>query len=123
MEIAGLFALLFSVLLPIAVLILMIASLWKVFTKAGKDGWLCLIPIVNIYVMLQIAGKPGWWLILMFIPLVNVIVGIIVLISLAAAFGKGAGFAIGMLILPFIFYPLLGFGDARYLGVPSPAMA
>src|SRR3954453_3221580 len=103
----------------LAVVLLMIIGLWKVFTKAGKPGWAAIVPIYNIIVLLEIAGKPLWWFILMLIPFVNIIVFIMVLVSIAKNFGKGVGFAIGMLILPFIFYPMLGFGDARYAPVPA----
>ncbi len=54
--------------------ILMVAAMWKVFTKAGQPGWAALIPIVNVYFLCKVAGRPGWWLILMLIPLVNFII-------------------------------------------------
>lgn len=101
------------------VLLLVIIGMWKVFVKAGKPGWAAIIPIYNMIVLLEIAGKPLWWFILMLIPFVNIIVIIIVLIALARNFGKGVGFALGLLILPFIFYPILGFGDARYQPVAA----
>lgn len=97
-----------------AVLLILIISMWKIFTKAGKPGWAAIVPIYNIIVLLEIVCKPIWWFILLLIPLVNIIVLIIVLIELAKRFGKGVGFAIGMLILPFIFYPMLAFGDSKY---------
>jgi ABC-type sulfate transport system permease subunit len=100
----------------LAVMILVLASLWRVYAKAGHPGWASLIPIYNVYVMLQIAGKPGWWLLMMFIPGLNVIFGILTVISFAKSFGKGGGFAAGLIFLPFIFYPILGFGDVKYIG-------
>ncbi len=103
-------------LLYIGIIVLVIASLWKVFVKAGQDGWKAIIPIYNLYVLLQIVGRPGWWLILMLIPIVNLIVGIIVYIDLAKSFGKGVGFGIGLLLLGIIFLPILAFGDATYQG-------
>jgi hypothetical protein len=96
------------------VVLLIIISLWKIFVKAGKPGWAAIIPIYNLIVILEIAGKPLWWFILLLIPFVNFIVLIIVYIAFARNFGKGVGFAIGMLILPFIFFPMLAFGDAQY---------
>lgn len=90
--------------------------LWKVFTKAGHPGWACLIPIYNTYILIKIAGKPGWWLILLFIPLVNLIISIILQIEIAKAFGKGVGFALGLIFLGIIFYPILGYGSAQYKG-------
>ena len=103
----------------IVLVLLIVAGMWKVFVKAGKPGWAAIVPIYNIIVLLEIAGKPLWWFILFFIPIVNIIVIIIVLVALARNFGKGVGFALGLLILPFIFYPILGFGDARYQPVAA----
>ena len=75
-----------------------------------------LIPLVNVYVLMKIAGRPGWWLILFLIPLVNLIISILVSLDLAKSFGKGAGFGLGLAFLGPIFYPILGFGSARYNG-------
>ncbi|MBL7961637.1 signal peptidase I [bacterium] len=101
-------------LIYLAIVVLMIASLWIIFTKAGKPGWACLIPIYNIIVLLEIVGKPWWWLLLMLIPIVNIIVLIIVVHGLSVCFGKGAGFTAGLILLGFVFYPMLAFGDATY---------
>src|SRR3977135_3170676 len=89
-----------------AVIILLIAAMWKVFSKAGQPGWAAIIPIFNMYVLCKVAGRPGWWVILMLIPLVNLIILIIVNIDIAKNFGKGVGFGIGLILLPFIFYPI-----------------
>jgi hypothetical protein len=66
--------------------------------------------------MLQIARKPLWWIILFFIPIVNLVIAILVMLEIAKNFGKGPGFGIGLALLGFIFWPILGFGDARYAG-------
>jgi len=108
-------------LISLAFVVFMIASLWKVFTKAGQPGWAAIIPIYNVFVLLQIIGKPWWWLIGFLIPFVNFIVMILVAVELAKVFGKGIGFAIGLIFLPFIFYPILAFGDATYTAPPAPA--
>jgi hypothetical protein len=105
-----------TLIIFLGITLVIIAGMWKVFAKAGKPGWACLVPFYNIYVMLQIAGKPGWWLILFLIPLLNLIIIILVSIAIAERFGKGAGFGLGLAFLGFIFYPVLGFGDARYEG-------
>jgi VIT1/CCC1 family predicted Fe2+/Mn2+ transporter len=55
----------------------------------------------------------------MFIPLVNFIIAIILNIDIAKNFGQGVGFGIGLIFLPFIFYPILGFGSAQYQGGAS----
>ena len=104
-------------IVPMAIVIFMIAAVWKVYTKAGQPGWAVLIPIYNVYILLKIAGKPGWWLLLMFIPIVNVVIGILAVAGLSANFSKGGGFVIGLLLLPFIFYAILGFGSAKYTPV------
>lgn len=108
-------------LIYLLIVIALIYSCWKVFEKAGQPGWAAIIPFYNFYIMLKIANKPGWWLILMFIPLVNFVVAILVCIALAEAFGKSAGFGLGLAFLGFIFMPLLAFGDATYQGAPSAA--
>jgi len=72
------------------------------------------VPIYNIIVLLKIAGKPVWWIILLFVPFVNFVIGILAAIGVAKNFGKGAGFGIGLVFLPFIFYPILAWSDAQY---------
>src|SRR5947199_10877259 len=107
----------------IAFIVLMIAAMWRVFSKASQPGWAAIIPIFNVYIMCKVAGRPGWWLLLMLIPFVNLIIGIILSVDIAKRFGKGIGFAIGMILLPFIFWPILGFGSAQYQGTPPPPMS
>ena len=101
-------------LIYLAIVLLTLAALWKLYTKADEPGWAILIPIYNMYVYLKIAGKPWWWLLLMIIPIVNLIILIMATISFAKAFGKEIEFAIGLILLGFIFYPILAFGDATY---------
>ena len=98
----------------LAVAVLMIAAFWKIFLKAGQPGWAAIIPLYNVYVLLKVAGKPGWWLILFFIPLVDLIFLIIVYHAVSTAFGKGAGFTLGIIFFPYIFLPILAFGKAVY---------
>jgi len=104
-------------------MILMIAACWKIFTKAGQPGWASIIPIYNWYILCKIVGRPGWWVILLLIPFVNFIVGIILCIDLAKSFGKGVLFAIGLILLGLIFFPILGFGSAQYQGPAAGAIA
>lgn len=104
------------VIFYVALIVLMIASMWIIFTKAGKPGWAILIPIYNVLVMLQIVGKPWWWLLLFLIPVVNFVFAIWFINLLSKSFGKGVGFTIGLILLSIIFYPILAFGDAKYVG-------
>jgi len=107
-------------ILPGILAIVYIAGLWKTFEKAGEPGWAAIIPIYNLYMLVKISGRPGWWWVLLIVPVVNIVIAIIVLIDLAKAFGKGVGFALGMLLLGVIFMPILGFGSATYTK-PQPA--
>ena len=103
------------IIIYLGIIVLMIASVWTIFTKAGKPGWAAIIPIYNYIVMLEVVKKPIWWIVLMLIPLVNLIVGIIICIELAKVFGKSTGFGIGIIFLGIIFLPMLAFGDAKYI--------
>ncbi|MBL0316834.1 MAG: signal peptidase I [Flavobacteriales bacterium] len=108
-----------GIILLLAFLIFMIAAIWKTFEKAGQPGWAALIPIYNVYIMTVIAKKPGWWTVLMLIPYIGLIWQIWVTNLIAKNFGKTEGFTIGLIFLPFVFWPILGFGDAQYDGSQS----
>ncbi len=103
------------------ILAIMIISNWKIYQKAGKRGWEAIIPIYNYIVLLEIIGRPLWWVILLLIPLVNIVVLIIVSLDLAKSFGKSTAFAVfGLIIFSLIGYPMLAFGNAKYLGPAGP---
>src|SRR4051812_6741217 len=87
------------------VISLLIASTWRLFTKAGKPGWATCVPVYNLMVMLSIAGQPVWWVVFLFIPLVNFIMLALMLIAVAEAFGKGPGFGLGLAFLVPVFLP------------------
>lgn len=96
--------------------ILLVVGMWKMFSKAGEPGWTSLIPFLNTYKLFKIGWGSGWLFLLGFIPIVNIVVSIMLGIKLARAFGKGTGFAVGLILLPSIFYMILGFGDSVYYG-------
>lgn len=98
----------------LAFIVFIIAGVWKTFEKAGQPGWASIVPFYNFYIMAKISGTKNWWLI--FIPFANIYIAIVIYIALAKSFGKGTGFGIGLLLLGFIFFPMLGFGDATYIG-------
>jgi hypothetical protein len=100
--------------IELAVAILAIVGMWKTFTKAGQPGWAVIVPIYNLLVLMRVAGRSPWWVLLCFIPLVNIVVWIQISLDVARKFGKGAGFGVGLALLSFIFYLILGFGDAKY---------
>jgi hypothetical protein len=110
-------------MIPLVVMLVVVASMWKIFTKAGKPGWAAIVPIYNIITLLEIVGRPMWWVALMMIPFVNLIVMFLVAIDLAKSFGKTAGFGIGLAMLGPVFFPMLGFGSAQYVGPAAAAGA
>lgn len=98
-------------------LVLMVISLWKLFEKAGKEGWAALIPIYNLIVLLQIVGKPDWWALLMLLmPITHLIFLPWTYNMLSKSFGKDEGFTVGLILLGIVFFPVLAFGDAEYQG-------
>lgn len=101
-----------------AIIIVFIASMWKVFVKAGKPGWAAIIPIYNLIVLLEVVGRPMWWILIYIVC--SPVASIVVMLDLAKSFGKEIGFGIGLIILPIVFLPMLGFGSATYVG-PSAA--
>lgn len=100
----------------LAVMIVSLVGLWKVFVKAGKPGWGAIVPFYNTYCLFEMSFGTGWLFLLILVPCVGQVMMIIMWIKLAQAFGKGAGFGIGILFLPFVFLPMLGFGDAQFVG-------
>jgi hypothetical protein len=113
-------------LIYLAVYVLIVAGLWKMFVKAGEEGWKAIIPIWNTLVILRMVGREWWWILLMLIPIVGFVIWIIVCVDVARSFGRGGGFAVGLILLPIIFFPILGFGADRYLGpkgMAAPATA
>ncbi len=108
-----------GLIVALAFIILMIASVWKVYIKAGEPGWASIVPIYNAIVMLRIAGRPAWWFLLFLVPFLNLVIVVIVTLNFASSFGKSALFGVGLILLPFIFWPLLAFGSAAYQGATA----
>ncbi len=112
---------LFAGVFPIiyfGLMVLMVASLWVLFSKAGEPGWAALIPIYNTYTMLKIAGRPWYWLLLYLVPLVNIVIGIIALNDFLKAYGKGGvGSFLLTILFPIIYLPYLAFSSSvQYVG-------
>jgi hypothetical protein len=112
----------------IAIIVLEIAALWKVFVKAGHPGWAAIVPIYNLYIVLKIIGRPGWWILLFLLGIIPFfgwiavfVIGIIIALDLAKSFAKSSGFAVGLAFLNFIFIPILGFGESQYVGPAAAA--
>jgi hypothetical protein len=104
------------VVIYLVLLVLYIAGMWKVYAKAGQPGWAAIVPFYNLWILIKVAGKPGWWFLLFLIPFANIVAIFMISAAVARNFGKSTGFGVGLALLGFIFYPMLGFGDARYQG-------
>jgi hypothetical protein len=109
----------FSSLIGLALEIVTLVAMWKIFVKADKPGWAVLIPIYNDLVLLDIQGDPWWWLFGLMIPVVRFIVRLFMNLDLASVFGKSSGFGLGLHFLSGIFIPILGFGSAEYTAPPA----
>jgi hypothetical protein len=108
------FGILITAVLTVAVSVLGVAGMWRVYEKAGEPGWACLVPIYNFIVLLRIAGERWWCIFLLLIPGINAAVYLLVTLDVARRFGKGILFGLGLLWAGFVFYPILGFGNAKY---------
>jgi hypothetical protein len=111
------------VVIYFALIIFLAACQWKIFVKAGQPGWAVLVPFYNIFVYTQIIQRPKWWMLLYFlgiIPLIGIIAVLVIAIldsiRLSNVFGKDGGFAVGLILLPIVFVPILAFGSATYQG-------
>ncbi|MBU2603783.1 MAG: signal peptidase I [Actinobacteria bacterium] len=118
---AGILGGVFGTIIYLAIMAVAIAAMWRIYTKAGEPGWAAIIPIYNIIILLKIIGRPAWWIILMFIPIANFVVLILMMDGLSKSFGQGTGFTIGLIFLSIIFMAILGFGSARYVGPAAAA--
>ena len=115
---AGLFGGVFLIIW-LAVIVLVIAGLWKTFEKAGKPGWAAIVPIYNLIVLAEIGGKPGWWGLLCLIPCIGIVIEILIFMEVAKRFGQDAVYGVLLFLFPFIMFPILGFGSARYNAAAS----
>ena len=122
---ATFFGLIAAMFIPIIILcVILIIAQWKIFTKAGREGWKAIIPFYNMYVLTEISGQNGLLFLLCFVPGVGALIWtILVSLKLAPAFGKDSGFAVGLILLGPIFQMILGFGSAQYQlgGAQAPA--
>ena len=79
-------AILFFIVLAIVIQFIVWAGMWKTASKAGQVGILACIPIVQVIIWLLIAQKPLWWILLFFVPLVNIVVIVIVMNGISNRF-------------------------------------
>src|ERR1700730_13482255 len=51
-----------------AIILATFAGLWKIFEKAGEQGWKALVPVYNYYIWLKVLKRPWWWVFILIIP-------------------------------------------------------
>lgn len=106
-------------LVVLSIKIFLIICNWKIFKKAGKEGWEAIIPIYNKWVFFEITGLNGWFVLLNFIPIIgNLIYGLLLVVAnfkLTQSFKKPSMFTLGLIFIPFVFYPILAFGKDSYI--------
>lgn len=95
----------------LAVMVLLLVSMWKIFEKLGEDGWKSLIPIYNIIVLAKALKWDTMKIVLLFIPIVNIVYSFFLMKDLATKFGKDTGYAVGLFLLSFVFLPMLAFKE------------
>jgi hypothetical protein len=105
----------FLYLLGVMLVAFVFYILWKFYAKTGRPGWGAFVPIYSSYLMVKIAGRPGWWTLLMFVPIVNIVIAIIISLDIAAAFGRSALFGVfGLMLFSIVGYGILALGDDTY---------
>lgn len=106
-------------IISIVISVIVIVSLWKIFKKAGKNGWEAIVPVYNIIVLMEICELPIWQIVLFVIPFANIYIMFKIYIELAKKFGKDTGFGVLTVFFPFVCLPILAFSDAEYNGSTS----
>jgi hypothetical protein len=99
--------------------VITIIALWRIFEKANVASWKSIIPIYNAICLYKITWGSGWVFLACFVPIVNIVIGIITMYKLAQSFGKGVGFTFGLIFLQPIFILILAFGSAEYSAIPT----
>ena len=106
---------LFFVILVIGLAVVSLVAYWKIFVKAGKEGWEGIIPFYNIYVQFEVLYGQGAKMFLLLIPFYGIYIAIKAAIDLAHAFNQSTGFGWGLVLLNTVFVCILGFGKAEYM--------
>ena len=103
-------------LIYLAVALFYVYCSWRLFEKAGRPGWESIIPIYGSYILITKLAKLEWWyLLLLFVPLVNIYDVFKIYIEMAKNFGKSTMYGIGLVIIGFILIPILALGDAKFI--------
>ena len=88
----------------IAVQLIHFGGSWKLYQKAGRKSWEALIPVYNAVVLMQIIRRPKWWVVLLFIPIINLMIFPVVWVETLRSFGKKSSLDTALGILTFGLY-------------------
>ncbi len=104
------------VIVYLALLVVYLVAWWKLFTKMGQPGWVGIVPILNVYGIYKLAGREWWWILLLFVPCINLVALWFLASDTSKLFGKELGWTLLLFFLPGIGHLILAFGDSRYVG-------
>jgi len=91
------------------------AGRWRCFQKMGCRGWEGVLPVYSTWLLFHELYGSGWKALYLLPPLFNVYCLFRHSVRLAYAFNQSVRFGVGLMLLPSLFFPLLGFGKAVYL--------
>ncbi len=77
---------------------------WKLYVKAGRKAWEAAIPVYNSIVLMQIINRPKWWVILLFIPIINLLMFPVIWVETIRSFGRNSLLDTWLVILTLGFY-------------------
>lgn len=96
-------------LLAVFLLLVVLLAIGNIFEDCKQKGYLALIPVINLMVLLKITLSPRWWLLPLLIPGVNLYFLYKIFSNLSIGFGRERSYAIKILLLPFIYLPILAY--------------
>lgn len=98
-------------------------GLWLLFKKAGKQGWEAIVPFYREYVLAQLTARPTWWVVLLFVPIVNIFIFYGLYLDFLKSFGKRRFWeTVAAVLAPFVVLPIWGNDPTvKYLGAANTA--
>ncbi len=90
----------------LAIQVIHFLGTWKLYVKAGRKAWEAIIPIYNAVVLMQIINRPKWWVVLLFIPIINLLMFPIIWIETIRSFDKNSNLDSFLVIATLGFYIL-----------------
>jgi signal peptidase I len=90
---------------------------WKLYKKAGKKSWQAIVPIYNAVVLMRIINRPVWWVILLFIPIINLLMFPVIWVETSRSFGKNKSLdtILSIVLLGFYNFYLNYFAEVTYI--------